>query len=93
MNKVKHTRQGISGNMSRWNGLNLDWCFVYYVPLCISVIYFGIISANALHYRQGKGNLPMQYTEVFFSALHIKNWIGKCHIFNIFAQNIDCVYT
>ena len=37
-------------------------------------------------------NLPMQYTEIF-SAVKMKNFIGKNDIFLIFAQNIHCGYT
>ena len=43
-----------------------------------------------LHYE----NLPMQYTEIFFSPVKIENFIGFLKIFFlIFAQNIDCGYT
>ena len=36
----------------------------------------------------------MQYTEIFFSGVKIKIFIGKFMIFFfIFAQNIDCRYT
>ena len=38
-------------------------------------------------------NMPMQYTEIFFSCKNYKFHQKKNDIFNIFAQNIDCGYT
>ena len=38
-------------------------------------------------------NLPMQYTENFFSCKNLKFHWKNFDIFNIFAQNIDCGYT
>ena len=36
--------------------------------------------------------MPIQYTEIFFSAVKIES-LEIFDIFNIFAQNIDCGYT
>ena len=39
-------------------------------------------------------NRPMQYKEIFFSAVKLEKLIGKIlDIYNIFAPNIDCGYT
>ena len=44
---------------------------------------------EVLHYK----NLPLQYTENFFSSKNLKFHRKSFDIFNIFAQNIDCGYT
>ena len=38
-------------------------------------------------------NLPIQYTEIFFSAVKLKISLEKIDILKIYAQNIDCWYT
>ena len=46
------------------------------------------------NYSNHYENMPMQYTEIFFSDLKIENFIGIFfYIFLIFAQNIDFGYT
>ena len=45
--------------------------------------------ASVYHYE----NLPMQYTEIFFSRKNLKFHQKNVDIFLIFAQNIDCGYT
>ena len=47
------------------------------------------MSATPYHYE----NLPMQYTEIFFSITNLKFHWKKYHNFNMFAQNIACGYT
>ena len=53
-------------------------------------ITVGFSAKSAEHHYE---NLPMQYTEIFFSCKNRKFYQKNVDIFLIFAQNIDCGYT
>ena len=58
-------------------------------------VYTTIVYVLELYFIINYENLPMQYTEIFFSDLKIENFHQKVsfYIFIIFAQNIDCGFT
>ena len=67
-------------------------CSCHLILLCFCIVPMLKFGQNwkILHYK----NLPMQYTEIFFSCKN-GNFLWKFfHIFNNnFVQNIDCGYT